>query len=77
MEATMTPKNRDKQLNALLDKVTPENKHAETDWRAPVGKEYGACKPGRFNGQIRVDDNFDTTPPDVIEVLENGDQDVS
>jgi len=26
-------------LVGLLDEVTPENKHSETDWGWPVGKE--------------------------------------
>jgi antitoxin MazE len=26
-------------LNELLSKVTPENRHEETDWGNPVGKE--------------------------------------
>ena len=27
-------------LSELLAKVTPENRHAETDWGPPVGKEH-------------------------------------
>ncbi len=69
----MTPKVRDKQLDEMLDKVRPENKHAETDWGPPVGKKFGVRKPGRFKGQIWAVDDFDKTPPDVIKAFEDGD----
>jgi antitoxin component of MazEF toxin-antitoxin module len=26
-------------LDAMLDRVTPENRHSEMDWGPPVGKE--------------------------------------
>lgn len=31
-------------LVSLLDDVTPENKHSETDWGWPVGKERLSIK---------------------------------
>ena len=27
-------------VQALIDRITPENRHEETDWGAPVGKEF-------------------------------------
>jgi len=33
------PAKRRYQLSALIRKITPSNRHAETDWGRPVGKE--------------------------------------
>lgn len=38
-ELIMTPVRDHEDLNALLEKVTPENTHGETDWGADVGRE--------------------------------------
>lgn len=27
-------------LDELIDRITPENRHEETDWGPPVGKEF-------------------------------------
>jgi hypothetical protein len=40
---------------------------------ATVCKEFGARKPGRFKGQIWAFDDFDKTPPSVINAFEDGD----
>ncbi len=29
-----------KDLQKLIDGITPENRHEETDWGAPVGREF-------------------------------------
>jgi antitoxin MazE len=38
-EIVIKPVGRKQRLQALLDKVTPENLHGETDWGKPVGRE--------------------------------------
>ena len=35
----MTPVHAGEDLTALLEKVTPENSHGETDWGADIGRE--------------------------------------
>ena len=33
-------KRSDIDIQALIDGITPENRHEETDWGPPVGKEF-------------------------------------
>ena len=37
----VTPVRRRYSLDQLVGKITPENRHAETDWGGPVGSEAG------------------------------------
>jgi len=63
-------------LSALAEKVWA----GETVVIAKAGKPYldllphkeGRSKrnPGRFKGQIRMDDDFDTTPDDIVRAFE-------
>ena len=35
----LSPRKRSYTLKELLEKITPENVHGETDWGPPVGRE--------------------------------------
>jgi antitoxin MazE len=35
----LRPSNQQHSLEELLERITPENVHAETDWGPPVGRE--------------------------------------
>jgi len=35
----LTPLGREYGLEELADQITPENRHGETDWGKPVGRE--------------------------------------
>lgn len=64
------------QLSALAEKVW----QGETVVIAKAGKPYldilphrggtAERKPGRFKGQIRISDDFDQTPEDLISAFE-------
>jgi antitoxin MazE len=35
----LAPTRREYSLNELVNRITPKNRHGETDWNAPAGKE--------------------------------------